>query len=147
MAAYDALVELRKLPDPGFFGRSQHREQLENAEAKYHRLSEKLEIANAARDGAAKMVAAWADHHLSKLEKRKAPLTVAAAAARKKLAVVARTRALVRKNPTLLRFGPLGVYNLAWANHHREERAQILWDGSKDIWGIPIEPPRDHPTM
>jgi hypothetical protein len=141
MVAYDALLALRKFPEPGFFSRPQHRERLENAEIKYRRLSEKFEVANGVRDDAAKMVTAWYDHHQSKFQKRKAPLTTAAESAREKLSVVARTRALVRRDSTLLRFGPLGVYNLAWANHHRDQRAQLLWDGSKDIWGIPIEPP------
>jgi hypothetical protein len=141
MTAYDAFVALRKLPEPGFFGRSQHREQLENAEAKYLRLNEKCEAATAVRDKASLMVGALVDLHQSKLEKRLAPYKAAADLAREKKTVVALTRALIRKDPTLLRFGPRAVYNLAWA-YHRREPGQVLWDGRVSIWGIPIEPPR-----
>jgi hypothetical protein len=141
MVAYDAFVALQKFPEPGLFGRSQHREQMKNAEAKYYRLNEKFETANAERDRAVTMVSALVDLHQSKLEKRLAPYKAAADLAREKKTVVARTRALIRTDPTLLRFGPRAVYNLAWANHHKEQSAQLLWDGSKDIWGIPIEPP------
>jgi hypothetical protein len=88
------------------------------------------------------MVGALVDLHQSKLEKRLAPYKAAADLAREKKTVVALTRALIRGDPTLLRFGPRAVYNLAWAHHHQGEGTQLLWDGRKSIWGIPIEPPR-----
>jgi hypothetical protein len=105
------------------------------------RLNKKNQAATAVRDKGSLMVGALVDLHQSKLEKRLVPYKAAADLAREKKTVVALSRALIRKDPTLLRFGPRAVYNLAWA-HHRWEPGQVLWDGRVSIWGIPIEPPR-----
>ena len=49
---------------------------------------------------------------------------------------------MVKKDPTLLRYGVLGVCYLGARMYAIDRRQPQMWDGSVNIWGIPIEPPQ-----
>jgi hypothetical protein len=141
-AADATVASLMSEPVPLVFGRKDHQKRQRAADTAMEVAKKRLETAITERDGAAKRVTYWVDVHQTQQRTAAAPLLAAAAVARKTIFTVRKTRSIAKERPTLLRFGPLAVYQYAVGRVEMEARPQETWTGAVDIWGIPIEPPR-----
>jgi hypothetical protein len=99
-----------------------------------------LDRATKERDGAAGRLSIWGANDQERLKTHIAPLEAAARIGRQKLVIAKRVREIVRRDPTLLRYGVLAVCHLG-ARIVATELAKAPWDGKVNMWGIPIEPP------